>query len=269
MLRRHGLITEWYDRDIDVGMEWRDEIARQLEAADVIVLLVSADFLASDFCYEEEMLRAMERADRGDATLVGVMLRPVDGWEMTPFAKFQLLPQNGRPVSRWSNTDEAYRNVAAGIRLMLEDRVRSETNEEIAVRANLTLRDTDLVKTSAAAARATEIRAELNELLAQENGFVIVQGDIEANYYTQSFAEGGAFWCEAPSNDVLEAVHVLERDQTSRLVALGWNPPRADTPNWWCIQEDAESAAALMVRTLSEVYGVALDVPFQIERGRW
>jgi hypothetical protein len=78
-LRRDGLITEWYDGAIDSGSEWRDEIARELDAAGVILLLVSAAFLASDFCYEQEMLRAVERAHRGDALVIGVMLRAVDG----------------------------------------------------------------------------------------------------------------------------------------------------------------------------------------------
>jgi TIR domain-containing protein len=120
MLRRHGLITEWYDRDIEAGAQWRDEIAAQLDAADVILLLVSADFLASDFCFEDEMTRAVERADRGEVTLIGVMLRPVDGWQETPFARFQMVPQDARPITTWSNADTAYSSAAKSIRLAEE-----------------------------------------------------------------------------------------------------------------------------------------------------
>jgi TIR domain len=125
MLRREGLITEWYDGAIDAGSEWRDEIARELEAADVILLLVSADFLASEFCYEQEMLRAVERAHRGDALVIGVMMRAVAGWERSPFAEFQVVPQDGRPVSKWSNADDAYRHVVERIRSAIGERLEA------------------------------------------------------------------------------------------------------------------------------------------------
>ena len=122
MLRRQGLITEWYDRDIEAGSEWRSDIERELEAADVILLLLSADFLASDFCYEEEMIRAVERARRGEAVVIGVVWRPVDGWEATPFSGFQVVPRDARPISRWSDTDEAYSDAVERIRAALEER---------------------------------------------------------------------------------------------------------------------------------------------------
>jgi hypothetical protein len=122
MLRRAGLITEWYDRDIEAGGQWREEIESELESADVILLLVSADFLASNFCYEQEMMCAVERARRGDALLIGVMLRPVAGWDETPFADFQLVPSDARPISKWSNADEAYSDAVGRIWCALEER---------------------------------------------------------------------------------------------------------------------------------------------------
>jgi hypothetical protein len=125
MLRRDGMITEWYDRDIEAGSEWRQEIERELDAADVILLLVSASFLNSDFCYSEEMNRAVERARNGEARVIGVMLSPVDGWESSPFAEFQLVPRDGRPITTWSNKDAAYADVAHGIRTALEELARS------------------------------------------------------------------------------------------------------------------------------------------------
>jgi hypothetical protein len=79
----------------------------------VILLLVSADFLASDFAYEEEMLRAIERAHHGEATVIGVMLRPVDGWESSPLGKFQVLPRTadrshgGRTATKRSATSQS------------------------------------------------------------------------------------------------------------------------------------------------------------------
>lgn len=124
MLRRQGLIAEWYDRSIEAGSEWRQEIERELEAADVILLLVSADFLASEFCYEEEMSRAIERARGGEALVIGVLLRPVDNWASTPFAGFQVVPRDARPITKWPNHDEAYADVAQRVRTALEERAR-------------------------------------------------------------------------------------------------------------------------------------------------
>jgi hypothetical protein len=128
MLRRQGLITEWYDRGIDAGGQWRNEIERELEAADVILLLVSANFLASDFCYEKEMTRAVDRARRGDALVIGVMLRPVRGWEDTPFAAFQVVPRDARPISRWSDADEGYCDAVEKIRAALSERAAAASH---------------------------------------------------------------------------------------------------------------------------------------------
>jgi hypothetical protein len=267
LLRRHGLITEWYDREIEAGDDWRDEIERELEAADVILLLVSADFLASDFAYEEEMLRAVQRAERGEAILIAVMLRPVEGWEGTPFAKYQVLPSNSRPVTRWSNVDEAYKNVAAGIRSSLEARIRS-TTPELVGHDVASPTAADIAANTPASARAGEIRAALIELVDQSeiDEFVVVLGDEAANYYTQCFAEEGSFWCEAVSNEYLDKTHALTSDQTSQLATFGWNPPGSDLPNWWCVRDEVQDVCALFVRTLSEVYGVGLDAPLEIQR---
>src|SRR3954454_1496267 len=125
MLRRQGLLEEWLDRDIEAGREWREEIAVALERADLVLLLISADFLDSDFCYEQEMARALERASEGTARVIAVMLRPVEGWQESPFAHLQITPQDGRPVSAWADRDEALANVASRIRRVVE-RIRAE-----------------------------------------------------------------------------------------------------------------------------------------------
>jgi hypothetical protein len=69
------------------------------------------------------MRRAVERAHQGDALVIGVMLRAVDGWERTPFAEFQVVPQDGRPISKWSDADDAYKHVVERIRAALGDRL--------------------------------------------------------------------------------------------------------------------------------------------------
>jgi type III secretion system-like peptide-binding chaperone/TIR domain-containing protein len=281
LLRRRGLITEWYDRDIDAGERWRDEILRELEAADLILLLVSADFLASDFCYEEETLRAIERADRGEAKVIAVMLRPVDGWETTQFAQLQVVPRDARPITTWANADEAWSNVAAEVRAAVEKRARDDLPEELAPsQAELRLgeqvaggssADTD----PATVARADELAQALEELLRQpegeptDNPFVIVEADSERNYFTQYLGTPQGLWCEAVSNENLDPANALSDEQMSRLVAFGWNSPQGDLPNWW-YEPDASSepgdVAWLSVQTLAQVYGVALGDPFEIVR---
>jgi class 3 adenylate cyclase len=126
-LERRGLIAPWHDRRIEAASEWAGEIDRYLSAAQIILLLVSADFLASDYCYDLEMRRAIERHHVGSACVIPVILREVD-WHDTPFAKLQVLPKNGKPVTSWSNRDEAFADVARGIRQKAEELSRAGLN---------------------------------------------------------------------------------------------------------------------------------------------
>jgi hypothetical protein len=115
LLQRQGLIDVWHDSEITAGAEWSQVIDQQLESADIILLLVSASFLASDFCWSVELKRAMERHEANEALVIPVILRPCL-WTEAPFAKFQSVPRNGKPISQFHNTDEAWVDVAAGIR---------------------------------------------------------------------------------------------------------------------------------------------------------
>lgn len=115
-LHRQGLIIIWADTDIDAGMDWEEEINKHLNTADIILMLVSSDFIASEYCYSKEMQQAMERHNAGEAQIIPIILRPVL-WEHTPFGKLQALPTGAKPVigSTWHNQDEALLNVANGI----------------------------------------------------------------------------------------------------------------------------------------------------------
>ena len=116
LLERQGIITAWHDRQIVAGSNWGNAIDTHLESAQVILLLVSPDFLASDYCWDVEVKRAMERHDAGEACVIPVILRPVDYWHEAPFGKLQALPTNAKPVTTWENRDEAFMIVAKGIR---------------------------------------------------------------------------------------------------------------------------------------------------------
>jgi TIR domain len=117
-LKRLGRITEWYDRDIRAGVEWEREIGAQLDSADIVLLLVSSDFMYSDYCYSVEMQRALERHQRREAYVIPILLRPVD-WDETPISQLQMLPSDRKPITQWSDRDEAFLEVEKGIRKMV------------------------------------------------------------------------------------------------------------------------------------------------------
>lgn len=119
ILKRKGVIRGWHDGEVGAGEERDKAIAEHLEAAKVILLLISADFLASDFCYDVEMQRAIERHARGEARVIPVILDACD-WEGAPFGKLSSLPRGGRPVTSWANQSEAFTDIAKGIRRQVE-----------------------------------------------------------------------------------------------------------------------------------------------------
>lgn len=115
LLRRQGVVSGWHDREILPGQEWAAKIDEHLESARLILLLISPSFLASDYCYDIEMKRAMERHEKGEAVVIPVIVRPCD-WKSGPFAKLAALPANWVAVTSWANKDEAWTDVAQGIR---------------------------------------------------------------------------------------------------------------------------------------------------------
>lgn len=119
MLRREGFLTTWYDRQIVAGTDWTQAIDTHLEQAAVILLLVSPDYLASDYCYAIEMQRALQRHDAGVTRVIPLLLRPCD-WSRAPFARLQCLPRGGLAITLWDNEDLAWSDVTAGIRKAIE-----------------------------------------------------------------------------------------------------------------------------------------------------
>ena len=120
ILERQHVIAGWHDRRITGGNEWAGQINEHLNSAQIILLLISSDFISSDYCYDIEMTRAMERHAAGEARVIPVILRPVD-WKDAPFAKLQALPKDARPVTKWSNQDEAFTNITEGIRAVVKE----------------------------------------------------------------------------------------------------------------------------------------------------
>lgn len=129
-LQRQGHITLWADTDIEAGTEWEEEINKHLDTAQIILLLVSSDFIASEYCYGKEMMRAMERHKAGEAQVVPIILRPVL-WNNAPFGKLQALPTNAKPIigSTWHDQDEALLDVANGIQKVVQGFLQREQEQ--------------------------------------------------------------------------------------------------------------------------------------------
>lgn len=123
-LRRQGLIDSWHDRRITAGEEFGTAIDAHIDTADVILLLISPDFIASDYCYEREMKRALERHQRGEARVIPVILRPCD-WHDLLFGKLLATPKDGRPITKWPNIDEAFQDVVSAIKGSLKTLAQS------------------------------------------------------------------------------------------------------------------------------------------------
>ena len=113
------LVENWCDTELLPGAEWDGTIKDAVRQADIILLLISADFLASKYIKSVELACALERADRKETVVIPILLRPVD-WGNAPFSRFQALPTGARPVVKWHSHDEAFSDIAAGIRRVVE-----------------------------------------------------------------------------------------------------------------------------------------------------
>ena len=137
ILNRKKVISEWHDRRIIAGSDWDSEINNHIETADIILLLISSDSIASDYCYSNELKKAIERHEANQSKVIPIIVRPVD-WEGldVPFTKLQALPKDAVAVTSWNNEDEAWVNVAQGIRDAVEEvsKLKTRPGEESGLR---------------------------------------------------------------------------------------------------------------------------------------
>ncbi|QBD75912.1 TIR domain-containing protein [Ktedonosporobacter rubrisoli] len=119
-LMRRNMIDVWDDSRIPVGANSQEEIKRQLESADIILMLVSANFIASNDIANAELDRILQKYATGKVRMLPILVRPVD-WTHTFLADLPALPHNGRPVSLWENQDQAFMEIARGIRRVCEE----------------------------------------------------------------------------------------------------------------------------------------------------
>ena len=119
MLKRSGKIEVWNDRKLVAGEEWDSGIKKEMQSADIILLLISADFNNSEYIWKEELAHAMQRHEQGTARVVPVILRKCE-WKDMPYAKLQALPRGARPVTDFIDKDDAFTDIASGIRVLID-----------------------------------------------------------------------------------------------------------------------------------------------------
>jgi len=125
-LRTQGLVHLWHDRLIQPGADWAREIDDNLDQADIVLLLVSADFMASQYCMGIELKRALQRSRSARARVIPILVRTCD-LEGAPFSQLQWLPTGARPVKQWRDRDAAWTDVAKGVRKVVADLVTART----------------------------------------------------------------------------------------------------------------------------------------------
>ena len=119
-LQRAGMIIKWHDQKLVPGDRWEDRISAELERADLVLMIVSVDFLNSDYCYRKEMQRALDRNARNECRVIPIIARPCL-WEESPLRELHALPTGIRAISTWPNPDEAFVDVARGIKAAVEE----------------------------------------------------------------------------------------------------------------------------------------------------
>lgn len=129
-LKRSKKIIGWHDRRISAGANWEQEINENIDQAQIILMLISPDFINSDYCFETETIRALEKHSKGEALVIPIIIRPCL-WSETPFKNLQALPTDGVPVSTAPNEDEAWLNVAHGLLRVVNERLSKDIDGQV------------------------------------------------------------------------------------------------------------------------------------------
>jgi hypothetical protein len=119
MLQRDQLIAAWFDSAILAGSQLAGEIAAELDNSEVFLALVSPDYLASGYCYEKEFERALDLFKGGRIRIIPIILEPCD-WLSSPLSQFMALPKDGKPVSEWTNANNAFLDIVTGLRRVIQ-----------------------------------------------------------------------------------------------------------------------------------------------------
>ena len=153
MLKRQDIISVWHDRKIIPGDEWKDCIDNNIESADIILFLISTKFLASSYCFDVEVKKAMERHAKGTAKIISIILKPCD-WHACEFSKFQVVPKDALPITQWSDSDNAWLDVINGLKktineftplIQVSNLIKAQERIEVSLKYKEWLNDTEIV----------------------------------------------------------------------------------------------------------------------------
>lgn len=180
MLKREGAISAWHDRKILAGDELDGQIHARLDDSQVILLLVSPDFLASAYCYDVEVKRAMELHEEGRVRVIPVILRPSDWKVSTPFSKLLAAPADGKPITKWPDRDEAWLDVIRQLRAALPKPDQVESVRTPAGRVHLA---------PAEGPRSSNLRIRKEFSEADKDGFLDEAFEYMARFFEGSLAE--------------------------------------------------------------------------------
>ena len=184
LLKRQGVIETWHDRRIGAGKDFAGEISQHLEGADIILLLVSPYFLASDYCHDVEMSRALERHQEGVARVIPVILHPCD-WKSALFGKLLAVPRDGKPVSKYPNQHEAFLEVVQAVREAAEELSPYQDHPEPNVRPRSRPRQ----QQATAAPRSSNLRIKKDFSDRDRDAFLDESFEFMANFFEGSLSE--------------------------------------------------------------------------------
>jgi hypothetical protein len=183
MLRREGLIAVWHDRRITTGTDIDKAISAQLDAAQLILLLVSPYFLASNYCYEHEMARALERHRAHEARVIPIILNPCE-WQRAPFGSLRATPPDGRPITKFPNVHDAYQAVVTDIREAIAE-LGAVPDKRVPLEPPTSAR----AQYSVDPARSSNLRIKRHFTEHEEDRFVDDAFEFIANFFEASLEE--------------------------------------------------------------------------------
>ncbi len=129
LYERQNLIQIWEESMLIPGELRKNKIEQELHAAEIILLLFSADLLAEDFIWGAEMNKILEKVKRKEVQLIPILLRP-SGFADTPFAAYAAVPDREKPISNYNNKDEAWTIVVEQIKRCIQAKSTSNLNTE-------------------------------------------------------------------------------------------------------------------------------------------
>ncbi|MEO1396481.1 MAG: GUN4 domain-containing protein [Cyanobacteria bacterium J06634_5] len=241
-LKLSGVITDWHDRKLLPGDEWDRQIKDNLNSAQIILLLVSSDFIGSRYCGDVEIKRAMERHEAGEARVIPVILRRCL-WHRTPFGKLQALPKNGAPVvdvSAWPTQDDAFCDVAEGIYQAALSFSETTTSEAVGGQATQTsvarsVQKPNITKASeqeTASNAQAQYRARVKEYLIERSLTTFHYLELEHLQAQLKLPKAEAQRIMTEELAPIEQARETYRNALARLIEDGHNPQDGSTQQW-------------------------------------